>query len=154
MSGCCDLNGLHKVKRFDFEKYRSLQRRHIYNKGDQGLRAQEDGYDESEEWYRIPAVTLRQGSWFGDYHILTSIKSNFELRASKAAKSHSGSTGRIGKNKVQIFQLNAEKFKEIVNHYPDFRRFLLLRANLRRTHWLKVYEENRHQWLTKKKIEE
>ena len=50
--------------------------------------------------------------------------------------------------------LPKEKFIEAINEYPNFRRFVLLRANLRRTYWKRVFEENRHQWLLKKKIEE
>ena len=30
VSGSCELNGIHKVKRFNFEKYRRFKRKHIY----------------------------------------------------------------------------------------------------------------------------
>ena len=72
------------------------------------LDQEDDEYDDAEEeYFRIKSVTLREGSWFGDYHILTNIKSNFELKASRAAKSSQGSTGKIAANLVQIFKLNA-----------------------------------------------
>ena len=41
-----------------------------------------------------------------------------------------------------------------MHHYPEFRRYILLRAALRRMHWLKVFDENRHEWLLNKKIED
>lgn len=63
-------------------------------------------------------------------------------------------TGKISSNKIQIFTLESTIFKEIVKSYPEYRQFLLNRASLRRTHWLRVFEENRHLWLLEKKVEE
>ena len=81
--------------------------------------------------------------------------SHWELKASAGSKKKGkGSTQQIGENKVQVFKLPKEKFKDAIDEYPSFRRFVFLRANLRRTNWKKVFEENRHQWLFKKKIEE
>lgn len=104
--------------------------------------------------YRIEVVKLQEGAWFGDYQIMVNMKSTWELVASQGSKEKSGSTGRIGKGKVQVFELDKHKFTEIYNMYPEYRRFIFLRANLRRTHWLKVFEENRHHWLLEKKVEE
>ena len=60
LSGSCDLNGVQKVKKFNFEQYRKMQRRNIYMKSTTGLFDQEDTYDDNEEEYvRIKAVTLR-----------------------------------------------------------------------------------------------
>ena len=107
-------------------------------------------YSKEEEPFSIRVVKLREGSWYGDFHILTSLKSSWEIRALKGGKDASNQpTG-----KVQVFELEALKFLEIVNHYPEFRRFILLRSSLRRMHWLKVFDENCHQWLLNRKIED
>ena len=45
---------------------------------------------------------------------------------------------------VKVFKLPADVFLELCNDYPDFRRFLVLRATMRRTHFLKVFQELRH----------
>ena len=101
------------------------------------LNENDDSDDAEFEEFLIKVVTLHEGSWFGDYHILTGIRSDWELRVSKAAKSKKDvSAGKIGSGKMQVFKLNATKFFELAHNYgSDFRRFLLTRASLRRTHW-------------------
>ena len=39
----------------------------------------------------------------------------------------------------------------ICNEFPEFRKHLLQRAKIRRCHWKKVFEENRHYCLLKQK---
>ena len=47
-------------------------------------------------------------------------------------------------NQVKVFKMPAETFLDLCNDYPDYRRFLLLRATMRRTHFLKVFQELKH----------
>ena len=49
--------------------------------------------------------------------------------------------------KVQVFKLDKDIFLETANRYPIFRKWLLMRANIRRCHWMKVFDENRHIFL-------
>ena len=138
-SGCVELSGVTKAKVLNLNQ-------NIYQKSRSGGVL----YSKEEEPFSIRVVKLREGSWYGDFHILTSLKSSWEIRALKGGKDASNQpTG-----KVQVFELEALKFLEIVNHYPEFRRFILLRSSLRRMHWLKVFDENCHQWLLNRKIED
>ena len=50
-------------------------------------------------------------------------------------------------------KLNHEKLMKLCSHYPEFTDLLLLRVNLRRAHWRKVYVENRHELLLQRKLE-
>ena len=75
---------------------------------------------------------------------MLSVKSNWELKAGRSSTKNEGSTGKLGTGKVQVFRLADEKYLELINLYPEFRRFIFLRANLRRTHWLSIFEENRN----------
>ena len=70
--------------------------------------------------------------------------SSWEFKAIAGSVERKGSTGRIAKDKVQVFKLDSDEFVNIINEYPYFRRFVLMRANLRRMNWIKIFEENRH----------
>ena len=106
------------------------------------------------ETFRIKVVTLKEGSWYGDYQIMVFQNSAWQLKAGKAAHDQKGMTGKIAANKVQVFELRSHHFNKIINSYPSFRRFVLTRANLRRTSWMKILDENIHLWLLEKKISE
>ena len=94
---------------------------------------------QSEEIIRFPIVKLKEGSWFGDYQIMLNVRTMFELEAFRAPKKAKIQTG-----KIHVFKLNDERFMKIINRYPEFRRWMLMRAKLRRCHFKKVFEENRH----------
>ena len=149
ISGSCDLNGFHTVPAFNSARYERL-RPGFYDRPTYKQVAETE--DEMEE-FKIKVVTLRPGAWFGDYQIMVNVKSSWELQASKGSQGQ-GVVGRISSEKVQVFELAKDRAEVIYNLYPEYRRFHFLRASLRRTHWLKVFEENRHQWLLQKKIEE
>ena len=100
----------------------------------------------SGEKLRLNVVKLVEGSWFGDYNILFKLKSTFELEA-KRLIGRSKSVTKLGDNKIQVFSLNCNKFLKISEQYPEFRRYCMMRANLRRAHFRQVYEENLHYYL-------
>ena len=52
---------------------------------------------------------------------------------------------------MQVFSLEKHKFMKVVHRYPSMRRWLRMRANLRRSHFKKVFEENRHIYLLNEK---
>ena len=60
-------------------------------------------------------VTLKEGAWFGDYQIMLSVKSNWELKAGRSSRKQEGSTGKLGTGKVQVFKLADEKYLELIN---------------------------------------
>lgn len=99
-------------------------------------------------------VKLKEGSWFGDYQILLNVKSSFDLEAHEEKKSSKKRVHIIPPGKVQVFELDAEKFLKIINRYPEYRRKVLMRANLRRCHFMKVFRENKHIYLLQRKIQE
>ena len=102
---------------------------------------------------RQKVVRLKEGSWFGDYQILLDVKSTWQMEASQVSKNTKG-LHKIPAGKVQVFKLNKDMFMDTCNRYPEFRRWLLMRANLRRCHFMKVFEENRHIFLLQEKIDQ
>ena len=98
------------------------------------------------EKFRQKVVRLKKGAWFGDYQILLDVKSSWEMEAygNIKIKKHNHN---IPPGKIQVFKLDKNIFLDAVNRYPDFREWLLMRANLRRCHWMKVFDENKHIFL-------
>ena len=95
---------------------------------------------------RQEVVKFSSGAWFGDYQLLLNISSVWDLEASAAPKNSTvGHT--IPPGKIQVFEVEHEKFLQICNRFPTYRRWLLGRANIRRCHFMKVFEENRHIYL-------
>ena len=70
---------------------------------------------------------------------MLNIESTFQIEA--------GSPDKHGKHElrdfVQVYKIKAERLLQIIDYYPAFRRFMLLRATQRRSHFLKVFEELR-----------
>ena len=93
------------------------------------------------EYLRVPVVKLRDGGWYGDYQILLSVKSDWHLEATAAPKKK---TKGYPDNAIQILKIDDETFLKICHQFPEFRKHLLQRAKIRRCHWKKVFEENRH----------
>ena len=56
---------------------------------------------------------------------------------------------------VQVYKIEAKAFLDISSEYPIFRRFLLLRATQRRTHFIHIFEDMKqvHELNMKKFIE-
>ena len=104
----------------------------------------------NKEIIRFPLVKLREGSWYGDYQIMLKVKSTWELEATKEPK-HNDHFAKIPAGKMHVFTLEDKKFMKIVNKYPVFRRFMLMRSKMRRCHFRKVYEENRHIYILNQK---
>ena len=101
----------------------------------------------NDEKLKLKVVTLKKGSWYGDYQILLNVKSSWILEATRAPK-HT----HLPVNMIQVFLLSANRFRKYIDYYPEFRRWLLVRSNIRRAYWIKVYEENRHVFLLQDKI--
>ena len=99
---------------------------------------------EGEDDVKVSVVELMEGSWFGDYQILFNMKSNWDLIAKTSSKKMNEGNGSISKSKIQVYKLDSEKFLQICNEHSEFRRYLLCRANLRRGHFIKVFQENVH----------
>ena len=104
----------------------------------------------NKEMIRFPLVKLREGSWYGDYQIMLNVKSTWELEATKEPK-HNDHFAKIPAGKMHVFTLEDKKFMKIINKYPVFRRFMLMRSKMRRCHFRKVYEENRHIYILNQK---
>ena len=68
VSGSCVLNGIHETKKFDYQKYERLKNQHIYPRSQPTqLEQNDEDFSNDTEEFRIKVVTLREGSWFGDY---------------------------------------------------------------------------------------
>ena len=94
-------------------------------------------------------MTLHEGSWYGDCQVLLNVKSHWDMDVVSQTKKH---LNRIAADKALIFSIDAVRFMKIANKYPEFRRYLLTRANLRRAYFTKVFLENRHELLLQTKI--
>ena len=99
---------------------------------------------DTKETMRFELVKLDEGSWYGDYQVLMNTSSNWEMDVCSASKRN---VNRIASDKALIFDIDSNKFMKICNRYPEFRRYILTRANLRRAYFTKVYLENRHELL-------
>ena len=73
---------------------------------------------------KLLIARLPECSWFGDYQILLDLESTFEMEAGKLSKQDREN----GANFIQIYKLKANVLIDLSGKYPQFRRFLLLRA--------------------------
>ena len=87
---------------------------------------------------RIPIVKLKEGSWFGDYQIMLNVRSTWDLQATKEPKDRGQAVAKIPSGFVQVFSLEKHKFMKIYHRYPPMRRWLRMRADLRRSHFKKM----------------
>lgn len=106
---------------------------------------------QNNELISVPIVKFKEGSWFGDYQIMLNVRSSWDLQATREPKEKSQVVANIPPGLVQVFSLEKHKFMKIVHRYPSMRRWLRMRANLRRSHFKKVFEENRHIYLLNEK---
>ena len=89
-------------------------------------------------------VRLPESSWYGDFSILVDCESQFELEAAETVEmsglveNYAGDAFEQDHRKdkfkkfVHIFSLKAAKLLEFGDEYPQYRRFLMLRAANRR----------------------
>ena len=97
------------------------------------------------ETLRFKVVTLSSGSWFGDYQILLKISSFWEVEVGRSANDEQ--VRGLATYQSQLLEIDADKFRELIDQYPQFRSVVVTRANYRRTYWQKIYEENRQEVL-------
>ena len=89
-------------------------------------------------------VRLPRRSWYGEFQILLNLDSSFQLEAGEVSRKHQKRTGFFEDILIKVYLLPANVLLKLCDEYPQFRRFLLLRATMRRTHFLKVFQELRH----------
>ena len=113
------------------------------------------GYDkETDLDYKV--CKLPEKSWFGDYNIFLSLKATFRLQAYKPVRNKQAVTKEIDDGRVHMLTIKGEDFMEIINRYPEMRKFLLVRSVARRAHFRKMKQEtkNIYQILNKEKMQE
>ena len=84
-----------------------------------------------KDFLKIPVVRLNEGSWFGDYQMLLSIKSDWQLEASRPPKNSKGER----EGQIQVLKIDDEAFRNICFDFPQFRKHMLSRSKIRRCHW-------------------
>ena len=62
-----------------------------------------------KDYIQIPVVKLNEGCWYGDYNSLLSVKSDWQMEATRAPKKQKG----ISEGKIQLFKLDHEAFTTI-----------------------------------------
>ena len=66
-------------------------------------------------------VSLKEGSWFGDYPIMAMIRTKFELRAQSKPNKQGSDAIKISDQKVQVFKLNKDILLEAMLEFPEFK---------------------------------
>ena len=104
-------------------------------------------HDRDDETVKMLIVRLSEGSWYGDFQILTEHASSFQLEAGSPAK-YSNLRGILKddelrkeskkSNFVHVFTLKGTLLRELVDDFPEMIQFLQLRATMRRTHFLMI----------------
>ena len=104
---------------------------------------------------RFRVVTLKAGSWFGDYQILLLKRSNWDVEAGgdHEYKSDKKPLG-MPHNHIMVYKLDATLFLEILKDYPEYRKYIVTRSLVRRMHFIKSYEDNKQVVLLRLKQEE
>ena len=112
----------------------------------QGVASLNGYFDNSEgETKKMCIVRLREGSWYGEFQILLGVESNFELEASFPHDRHSWYPKREDyQNFIQIFKLSKNVIKNLHKEFPEFSRFLILRALQRRCFFMKVFQHSQN----------
>ena len=94
---------------------------------------------------KVNFINLPRYSWYGDFQILLNLNSTFQMEAAGCNRSNNGKTKdeayNAKHNYVQVYRLSAKFLHNICQQYPNFKRFLLLRATERRSRFHKVFEE-------------
>ena len=102
------------------------------------------GYMEIEgELLRYKIVTLKKGSWYGDFQILLDISPDYELEAGGENEYNIKHVPKgMFKDQIMVYTLDKDLFLETVNKYPQFRSFLVTRGVLRRQYFRKIQLDN------------
>ena len=91
-------------------------------------------------------------SWYGDFNIFLSIKTSFRLQAYKPnKKSVLQNSTQVDDGRVHMYTIKSEIFMEIMNRYPTLRKTFLIRAAVRRAHFMRMLEETKNMYLLDKK---
>ena len=78
---------------------------------------------------------LPEKSWFGDFNIFFDEPSHFLLEAKQTTNLAKGN------QHVEILKINCDTLKEISLQYPEWRKFLALRAIRRRAYFMTQLDE-------------
>ena len=91
----------------------------------------------------LKAVTLKGGSWFGDYQVLLNVKTDWDMIAGThtPGKEHLRARG-LPLNHIMTYQLGAEFFRKAVDDYPTLRSLLIARSLFRRSYFRKSFNDN------------
>ena len=111
------------------------------------------GYDRDTEIdYKV--CKLPEKSWFGDYNVFLSLKATFRLQAYKPIRKKNETDG-ADDGRVHMLTIKGDDFMEIINRYPEMRKFLLVRSVARRAHFRKMKQEtkNIYEILMKEKMQ-
>ena len=104
---------------------------------------------ETKQMMKFEMVTLPEGSWYGDYQVLIKSSTAYELSVKTPTVK---ALNRIAEDQALVFDINGDKFLKICERYPDYKRFLMTRANLKRAYFIEVHQENRHELMLQTKI--
>ena len=100
-------------------------------------------------------ITLKKGSWYGEYEIMTQMPSQWdlvvggddEINISKKPKG-------MPSDHILCYNIQKDRFMDILDEYPKFRSFILLRSVERRSYFNKVKADNLQVILFRKKQEQ
>ena len=86
-----------------------------------------------EDPIRLKVVTLKKGSWFGDYQIMLDMPSYWDL-VGGADNERSNKKKPVGLplDNIMVYKLEASFLRNILNEYPTFRSFIVNRSVLRK----------------------
>lgn len=100
-------------------------------------------FEYNDEQLRTKVVTLKKGSWFGDYQIMLNTRSTWDLEAGDDSEFNGRKRPKaMPSNHVMVYSITAEKLKKILDKYPTFRSHVVTRSVLRRSHYRKMMNEN------------
>ena len=90
------------------------------------------------------AVTLKGGSWFGDYQAMLNVKADWDLIAGghKDGQEDGKRARGLPPNHILTYELDAEYFRKACDVYPVFWKQLVNRALVRRSYFQKNFNDN------------
>lgn len=118
--------------------------------------------DQRNSKIEVRIVRLLESSWYGDFQILLDLESSFRLVAAQSnlpedeVGGQSNSKQAQFKDFVHILSFKGKKFLKLLKQYPQWKRFLILRAAHRRSYFMLVLSElkNEIELLSKEKDQE
>jgi signal-transduction protein with cAMP-binding, CBS, and nucleotidyltransferase domain len=111
------------------ERGKDIVNFNIFIKGSVEVFANEQVNGEATEFH---VSNLSEGSWFGDYQILMATVSWYNV---KAGFTKINRESRKYLNYIQVYQIEASRFKKVCKNFPEFSTFLIRRGYLRRAYW-------------------